>query len=102
MYKNLRWKVLTVVAVAALAIVAFYPPGKKVALGLDLQGGVQLVLRVNTEDALKLETQTSAEQLNVALKDAGVTVGSVRAATMNTFVVAGVPPDKDQQFRQVA
>ncbi|MEO6223201.1 MAG: protein translocase subunit SecD [Vicinamibacterales bacterium] len=102
MYKNLRWKVITVVAVAALAIVAFYPPGKKVQLGLDLKGGVHLVLRVNTEDALKLETQTSAEQLSAGLKEAGVTVGSVRAATMNTFLVEGVPPDRDQQFRQLA
>ncbi len=102
MYKNLRWKVLTVVAVAVLAIVAFYPPSRKVQLGLDLKGGVHLVLRVNTEDALKLETQTSAEQLNAALKDASVTVGSVRAATLSTFVAEGVPPDKDQQFRQIA
>jgi preprotein translocase subunit SecD len=102
MYKNLRWKVLTIVAVAALAIVAFYPPAKKVQLGLDLKGGVHLVLRVNTEDALKLETQTTAEQLAAALKDAGVTVGSVRPTTMSTFAAEGVPPDKDQQFRQIA
>ena len=102
MYKNLRWKVLTVVAVAALAIVAFYPPSKKVALGLDLKGGVHLVLRVNTEDALKLETLTSSEQLHTALKDAGVTVSGVRATSMNTFAVEGVPQDKDQQFKQIA
>src|SRR5215208_6888847 len=99
MYKNLRWKVITVIAVAALAIVAFYPPGKKIQLGLDLKGGVHLVLRVNTEDALKLETQTTAEQLSAALKDANVTVGTVRADTMSTFVVEGVPADREQQFR---
>jgi len=102
MYKNLRWKVITVVAVAALAVVAFYPPKTKVKLGLDLQGGVHLVLKVNTEDALKLESQTTAEQLNAALKEAAVTVGSVRATTIETFQVDGVPPDKDQQFRQLA
>src|SRR5688572_11212366 len=102
MYKNLRWKVLTIVAVAALAIVAFYPPASKAKLGLDLKGGVHLELRVNTEDAVKLETQTTAEQLSAALKDAGVTVGSVRPTTMSTFAVECVPPDKDQQFRQLA
>jgi preprotein translocase subunit SecD len=102
MYKNLRWKVITIVAVVVLAVVAFYPPRTKVKLGLDLQGGVQLILRVNTQDALELETETSSEQLSVALTDAGVTVGSVRPTSNTTFQVDGVPPERDQQFRQLA
>ena len=32
-------------------------------LGLDLKGGVHLVLRVQTDDALKLETETTVERL---------------------------------------
>jgi len=102
MYKNLRWKVIAVVAVAVLAVVSFYPPKDKIKLGLDLQGGVYLVLRVNTQDALELETETSSEQLTVALQEAGVTVGSVRPTSNTTFQVDGVPPDRDQQFRQLA
>jgi len=102
MYKNLRWKVIAVVAVAVLAVVSFYPPKDKVLLGLDLQGGVQLVLRVNTEDALELETETSSEQLSVALTDAGITVTKVLPVSATTFQVDGVPPDRDQQFRQLA
>ena len=51
MYKNLRWKLLTILAVAAIAIVAFYPPQSKVRLGLDLKGGLHLVLQVKTDDA---------------------------------------------------
>lgn len=102
MYKNLRWKVITIVAVAVLAVVSFYPPKSKVKLGLDLQGGVHLVLRVNTEDALELETETTSEQLSVALKDAGITTGAIRVVSLTTFQVDGVPPDRDQQFRQLA
>ncbi len=102
MYKNLRWKVITVLAVVVLAVVAFYPPQSKIKLGLDLQGGVHLVLRVNTEDALELETETTSEQLSVSLKDAGITVGSLRPTSLTTFQVDGVPPDRDQQFRQLA
>ena len=59
MYKNLRWKLLTILAVAAIAIVAFYPPQSKVRLGLDLKGGLHLVLQVKTDDALKVETETT-------------------------------------------
>ena len=63
MYKNLRWKLIVIVAVTALGLWSFVPPSQKVKLGLDLQGGVHLVMRVHTDDALKLETETTAEQL---------------------------------------
>ena len=37
MNKNVRWKLIVIVGVVALAIWAFYPPGQKVNLGLDLR-----------------------------------------------------------------
>ena len=77
MAKNLRWKVLLIVGVVALAVFAFYPPDQKVRLGLDLKGGVHLVLRVQTDDALKLETQTTADRLAEQLKTANLPVGGV-------------------------
>jgi preprotein translocase subunit SecD len=82
--------------------VSFYPPKDKIKLGLDLQGGVHLVLRVNTEDALELETETTSEQLAAALTEAGITAATVRPTSSTTFQVDGVPPDRDQQFRQLA
>lgn len=99
MAKNLRWKVLVILGVVALAVWSFYPPDKKVRLGLDLKGGVHLVLRVQTDDALKLETQTTADRLNEQLKTAKITVGSVASTGPTTFTVAGVPPDQDAAFR---
>ena len=102
MYKNLRWKLLTVVGVAALAIWSFYPPSQKVKLGLDLQGGVHLVLRVQTDDALRLQTQTAAERLREELKTQGVDVTDVAETDATTFKVTGVPGDKDAEFRRVA
>jgi len=102
MYKNLRWKVIAIVAVAALAIRRVYPPQDRLKLGLDLQGGIQLVMRVNTEEALTYETETTAAQLQESLSTAGVTTSSVRPSNLTTFVVEGVAPDKDAQFRQLA
>ena len=37
----------------ALAVWSFTPPSQKIKLGLDLKGGVHLVLEVQTDDALK-------------------------------------------------
>ena len=79
MHKNLRWKFLVIGAVIVIAAWAVIPPNQKIKLGLDLKGGVHLVMQVKTDDALKVETDTSAEQMQEALKTAspGIT-GSVR------------------------
>ena len=100
MNKNLRWRVLAIVAVLALSVFAFYPPQEKVRLGLDLKGGVHLVLRVKTDDALRLETETTVERLRETLTTAGVMVAKLEPATPTTFVVEGV--QNDPSFRQAA
>ena len=97
MAKNLRWKVLTIVAVVALSIFAFYPPSQKVRLGLDLKGGVHLVLRVVTDDALRLEAQTSADRIVEQLKTAKIPV-TANVVNATSFTVT-VPPDQDAAFR---
>ncbi|HYN08425.1 MAG TPA: protein translocase subunit SecD [Vicinamibacterales bacterium] len=102
MYANLRWKILTILAVTALAVWAFYPPGTRVKRGLDLQGGVHLVLKVHTDDAIKIETETAAEQLREALTAAGVAHTAVRPTSLTEFVVEGVQPAGDAQLRQIA
>ncbi len=101
MAKNLRWKVLLILGVVALAVWSFYPPDQKIRLGLDLKGGVHLVLRVQTDDALKLETQTTADRLAEQLKTGNIPVGGVTVNDATSFSVAGVPPDQDTAFRNL-
>ena len=97
MAKNLRWKVLTILAVVALSVFAFYPPDQKIRLGLDLKGGVQLVMRVVTDDALRIEAQTSADRVAEQLKTANIPV-STTVVNATSFTVT-VPPDQDAAFR---
>jgi preprotein translocase subunit SecD len=101
MAKNLRWKVGVIIGVIALAIFAFYPPDQKVRLGLDLKGGVHLVKRVQTDDALRLEVETTSARLSEQLKTQSppITVGGVTVDNVTSFTVAGVPPAQDAQFR---
>jgi preprotein translocase subunit SecD len=98
MTKNLRWKILIIVGVIALSIFSFYPPGEKVNLGLDLKGGVHLVLRVQTEDALQVETETAADRLREQLKTANIGA-TVTVASATEFRMDNVPPDQDQAVR---
>jgi preprotein translocase subunit SecD len=116
MYKNLRWKVLTTVAVFAVFFaVGVYPilaeqyhwpcPGvlkaKQLKLGLDLKGGVQLVMRVNTDDALKTTTTSTAEQLRGSLATSNINP-TITVTAPTIFRVEGVPQDRDQAFRTAA
>jgi preprotein translocase subunit SecD len=102
MYKNLRWKILATVLVTGLAVWSFTPPSTKIKLGLDLRGGVHLVMKVKTDEALKAETETAAGQFQEALKTANIPVSAVRVPSVTELVVEAVPSDRDQQFRQLA
>jgi preprotein translocase subunit SecD len=102
MQKNLRWKILVTLAVAAIAVAVIVPPSKKIHLGLDLQGGIHMVLRVKTDDALRVQTETSAAQLYEALKTANVTANQPKVLDITSFSIDGVPAAGDAQLRTLA
>ena len=99
---NLRWRILLTVVIVGACLWAIIPPDQKIRLGLDLKGGVHLVLRVNTDDALRLETATTSEGLRDELEKAGVNGVTVTVATPTQFQVSGVPPAQDAAFRAAA
>lgn len=114
---NLRWRVLTVLAVFVLFFgLGVYPimasryhlpaPGwlmdKQLKLGLDLKGGVHLVLRVQTDDALRLVTEQEMERLREELKTRNIPVTNMDAPDAIHFKVDGVPPASDAAFRTSA
>ena len=101
MQKNLQWKILSILVIVVLAVWAVYPPGERIRLGLDLEGGVHLVMRVQTEDALQVETETAAEQLGEQLSLQGFDLTSVLAEDGTTIRVSDVPATRDQEFRQI-
>ena len=101
MAKNLRWKVLVILGVVGLSVFAFYPPQQKVSLGLDLKGGVHLVMRVQTEDAVRIETETTADRLREQLRTATIGGATVTIVGPTEFRVEGVPADQDQAFRSL-
>ncbi|MCH7747235.1 MAG: protein translocase subunit SecD [Acidobacteria bacterium] len=102
MAKNLRWKVLSIIGVVLVAVFAVYPPEDRINLGLDLRGGVYLVLRVETDDALRVETETNAEALSEQAIVDGISLTSVTAVSPTEIRIEGVPPDRDQEFRRIA
>jgi preprotein translocase subunit SecD len=114
---NLRWKVVTILSVFVIFFgLGVYPilaaryrlpaPGwlmdKQLKLGLDLKGGVHLVLRVQTDDALRLVTEQEMERLREELKTRNIPVAGLDAPDPIHFKVEGVPPAQDAAFRTAA
>jgi preprotein translocase subunit SecD len=95
---NVRWKLALILAVIAVSVLSFYYRGLN--LGLDLKGGVHLVMRVQTADALKVQTETTVEQLRDALTRAGVQFSKLEMRDGESFVVEGIT--NDQAFRAAA
>jgi preprotein translocase subunit SecD len=75
---------------------------KQLKLGLDLKGGVHLELRVETDDALRAETDTEMERLREELANRKVNITGATALSPTQFRIDGVPPAQDAEFRQAA
>jgi preprotein translocase subunit SecD len=102
MKNSLIWRAVLIVGLAVLAAVAALPLGKKINLGLDLQGGIHLVLQVQTQDAVRAETDKDIEVLLRETADEGLPgLQSTRSAD-TAFEVAGVPVEKSAAFEKVA
>ena len=110
MGKKLRWRVLLIVLVVVGSIAGYVftgyqhakrewtgpgQPGvkdalkKAIKLGLDLRGGIHLVLQVNTGDAVKAERDDAVETLQREAKDANI--GAAEFPTDHSFSIAVTP-----------
>jgi SecD/SecF fusion protein len=61
MGKYYKWKVLLIIGLVAGSIWCFWPPQEKIHLGLDLQGGMQILLQVDLAK-LPIEAQKDATE----------------------------------------
>jgi preprotein translocase subunit SecD len=93
MNRNLLWRGILILAVAIGAVALAYPLKKKINLGLDLQGGMHLVLQVHTEDALRAEADSDMSRLLNQAKDANMTGLQGRRISDTSFEITGVGPD---------
>src|SRR3979490_229676 len=114
---NLRWKAITILVVFIVFFgLGVYPliaarygirspnwlMDKQLKLGLDLKGGVHLVLRVETDDVLRIENEQSIERLAGELRPGGRRGANVAVMDGIHFRVDGVSPGQDAGFRVAA
>lgn len=89
------------VGVTALAIYLAYPPAQKINLGLDLQGGIHLVLQVVTEDAITIETDQEITRLQDQLKKKDITYKTIVKRKLGQLSVQGILSDQEGKLRDL-
>jgi SecD/SecF fusion protein len=91
MYKNLKWKFVLVTGVIGICLLLFYPPGEKINLGLDLQGGMHLIVRANIdqlpEDARKDATNRVMETIRNRIDQFGVSEPLIQKQGRDRIVI---------------
>lgn len=76
--KLFTFKRVLILGIIAAAIVCLLPtftntwPHKKISLGLDLQGGMHLVLEVQNEEAVKAEMDRTVQEIKKELRKEGI------------------------------
>lgn len=109
MQKPVGWRVALTLAVLAASIAAYWwrgnealkksplaPPNPTLRdvvrsglkLGLDLRGGIHLVMQVKTSDALRVETQDALEHLRDEAAKRGMTLNTAGPADASGFILA--------------
>jgi preprotein translocase subunit SecD len=87
MYTDLKWKIpLILFAILGSAYLA-YPLKDKIALGLDLQGGMHLVLEVQTEKAVEASLERIADDIKREIEEEDYEVDRVRADIENKTIM---------------
>ena len=103
-----RNRVLVIIGVIALCLWAVYPIQKSLKLGLDLNGGVQLVLRVKTEDP-RIAPERHEEVVEQAMRtierrvnELGVTESVIQRYTAADQILVELPGVSDvERAKQV-
>jgi len=101
MKKGLQWKLILTLGVTALAIFLFFPPKDKIKLGLDLKGGIHLVLQVMTDDAVTIETDTEIARLQEQLKKKNITFKTMVKGDIGGFTIQGLGADQEAGLKGV-
>ncbi|MHB8093880.1 MAG: protein translocase subunit SecD [Candidatus Aminicenantales bacterium] len=101
MRKGLQWKLILVLAALGLSIFLAYPPKDKIKLGLDLKGGIHLVLQVKTEDAVNVETDQVITRFQEYFSKNNITYQTAAKERPGRFSFTGTLADQEGKARDI-
>ena len=101
MLRGLKWRFILYAAITVFAILLFLPtvtsqlpswytkviPTEKIHLGLDLQGGMHLILEVESDKAVESYVERIKNNLKDDLKERGFRAGKVEREKKDQIVL---------------
>jgi len=116
MNKNLGWKLVVILGILLLFVVGIFGApwqwaGRnpltlitdRIHLGLDLRGGTHLILQVQVNDAVNVDSDNVLERLKEDLRKHKITYADItKPDPVNhpeAIVVKGVPPEQSSDFK---
>jgi preprotein translocase subunit SecD len=118
MNKNLSWKLAVIVGILLVFLVGILGIPKdwsgrgvlasiadRIHLGLDLRGGTHLILQVQVNDAVNVDSDNALARLKEDLRTHKINYAEItKPDPVNhpeTIVVKGVPPDQTSDFKNI-
>lgn len=115
MNPNLKWKSLFILVVILICVFGLFglptfPTslaqlkenfGRQIKLGLDLQGGTHLILQVQVQEAIAMETDQTVDRLSGQLRAKNIGFDEIRRADDTHILVRNVSIDQASQFRDL-
>jgi preprotein translocase subunit SecD len=99
MKRKLLFRGLLIAASVVASALLAYPLNKKINLGLDLRGGMHLVLQVHTEDALRSETEADMARLLARAQEEKIAGVKAQRTSESSFAVSGAPSEARDRLR---
>jgi preprotein translocase subunit SecD len=109
--RELRLRATIYASFIVACLVAFWPPydrevdGKtipgKIRLGLDLRGGIHLVMQVVTDEALVAIVDDAVQNARDQATQKGIAFGSASRRDHRSFVIEGVEPARIKDVREL-
>jgi len=116
MNRGLGWKLIVIIGTVLVFVYGIFgiPSGvsggalsdallKRINLGLDLKGGTHLILQVQVNDAVNVDSDNAIEVLKAGMRTAKINYAEITkpdpANRPEQIVIKGVPPDATSDLR---
>ncbi len=112
MNQNLKWKALFILLIVVACLWGLFARPSfptswqdvkgnfqhRIKLGLDLQGGTQLVMQVEVQQAVQFECNRAIDSLTQEFQSKGIKVSDIRRVSDERILVTGVPAGQTGAF----
>lgn len=100
-FLDTRYRLLLIAVLVVICVVLINPPGQKINLGLDLKGGIHMVMRVKTDDAVKAEIDLMQQRIRSTLGEKGLAPTAIAPEGLDGLSLSGLDPARFGEAQEI-